>query len=36
VNEILDKTYLRHWAGQLGVAPELEMALSGGLKPKQT
>ena len=32
----LDEDYLRHWAGQLGVTPELEAALSGRLKPKQT
>ena len=32
----LDEDYLRHWAGQLGVAPELAAALSGSLKPKET
>ena len=32
----LDEHYLRLWAGQLGVAPELEAALSGKFKPKQT
>jgi hypothetical protein len=32
----LDEGYLRHWAEKLGVAPELEAALSGSLKPKQT
>ena len=32
----LDERYLRQWAGQLGVASELEAALSGHLKPKQT
>jgi hypothetical protein len=32
----LDEHYLRHWAGQLGVMTELEEALSGRLKPKQT
>jgi hypothetical protein len=32
----LDERYLRHWAGRLGVAAELEAALSGTLKPKQT
>lgn len=32
----LDEGYLLHWAGQLGVAPELEAALSGSLKPKAT
>jgi hypothetical protein len=32
----LDEGYLRYWAGQLGVAPELEAALSGSLKPKKT
>jgi hypothetical protein len=32
----LDEGCLRHWAGQLGVARELEAALSGRVKPKQT
>ena len=32
----LDEGYLRHWGGQLGVAPELEAALSGKIKPKET
>jgi hypothetical protein len=32
----LDEDYLRHWAGELSVTPELEAALSGRLKPKQT
>jgi len=32
----LDEGYLRHWAEQLKVAPELEAALSGITKPKQT
>ncbi len=32
----LDEGYLRHWAGQLGVALELEAALSGKFRPKQT
>ena len=32
----LDGHYLRRWAAQLGVEPELEAALSGKLKPKQT
>jgi hypothetical protein len=32
----LDEQYLRHWASELGVAPELEAALSSKLKPKQT
>ena len=29
-------TALEHWAARLGVGPELEAALSGKLKPKQT
>ncbi len=32
----LDEGYLRLWAGQLAVAREMEAALSGRLKPKQT
>jgi hypothetical protein len=32
----LDESYLRHWASDLGLASELESALSGTLKPKQT
>ncbi len=32
----LDEGYLRRWAAQLGVAPELEAALLGTPKPKQT
>ncbi len=32
----LDEAYLRRWAGELGVAPELEAALSGLLRPKHT
>jgi len=32
----LDKPYLCHWADELGVAAELEAALAGRLKPKQT
>ena len=32
----LDVHYLRQWAEQLGVAPELSAALSGAIKPKQT
>src|SRR2546430_17587744 len=32
----LDETYLRHWGGELGLTAELENALSGALKPKQT
>ena len=32
----LDKSYLRHWAARLGVAGELEDALSGKLRPKRT
>jgi hypothetical protein len=32
----LDEAYLRHWAGQLGVATELEAVMSGRIKPKQT
>lgn len=32
----LDEAYLRRWASEIGVAAELEEALSGKLKPKQT
>jgi hypothetical protein len=32
----LDETYLRRWAAEIGVAAELEDALSGKLKLKQT
>ena len=32
----LDEGYLRRWAGQLGVEPDLEAALSGNPSPKQT
>ena len=32
----LDEGYLHQWAGQLGIAAELEAALSGRLKPKLT
>ena len=32
----LDERYLRHWATQLGVSTELEAALCGKLRPKQT
>ncbi len=32
----LDLKYLRHWAGQLGLAAELETALSGVRRPKHT
>ena len=32
----LDEGYLRHWASELGLASELESALSGKLKPKLT
>jgi hypothetical protein len=32
----LNETYLRHWGAELGLAAELEAALSGALKPKQT
>ena len=32
----LDEKYLRRWAKELGLASELENALSGRLKPKQT
>jgi len=32
----LDEGYLRHWAAELGLASELESALSGALKPKLT
>jgi hypothetical protein len=33
---VLDETYLRRWSVELGVLAELEFALSGALKPKQT
>jgi len=32
----LDEAYLRNWARELGLVAELEAALSGVLKPKQT
>jgi hypothetical protein len=32
----LDKNYLRRWANELAVAPELEQLLRGEIKPKQT
>jgi len=32
----LDESYLRRWANELGVSGELEAALSGALRPKQT
>lgn len=32
----LDETYLRQWGAELGLTAELEAALSGALKPKQT
>jgi hypothetical protein len=32
----LDKNYLRHWAGELNVAAELEQLLSGEIRPKNT
>jgi hypothetical protein len=32
----LDEAYLRRWANEIGVAAELEDALSGKFKPKQT
>jgi len=32
----LDEAYLRHWAAEIGLASELEVALSGSRKPKQT
>lgn len=32
----LDEPYLRTWAAELGLVAELEAALSGALKPKQT
>jgi len=32
----LDEAYLRYWAGQLELTSELEAALSGRLRPKQT
>ncbi len=32
----LDEAYLRRWAAELSVAAELDAALSGKLKPKET
>ncbi len=32
----LDVAYLRHWGGRMGVSRELDKALGGGLKPKET
>jgi hypothetical protein len=32
----LDERYLRHWAAELGLAAELDSALSGAIKPKLT
>ena len=32
----LDEGYLRSWAAELGVTAELELVLSGGIKPKDT
>jgi hypothetical protein len=32
----LDEAYMRSWAAELGLVAELEAALSGALKPKQT
>ena len=32
----LDEDYLRQWASELGLVSELEEALSGRIKPKQT
>jgi hypothetical protein len=32
----LDEGYLRHWAAELGLASELDSALSGAIKPKLT
>jgi hypothetical protein len=32
----LDESYLRHWGAELGVLAELEAALSGAVRPKQT
>jgi hypothetical protein len=34
--ETLDKNYLRRWAGEIGVAAELEKLLRGEIKPKHT
>jgi len=34
--DALDKTYLRHWAQELGITDELEGLLSGEIRPKQT
>lgn len=35
-NDALDKSYLHHWARELGLSGELERLLSGEIKPKQT
>jgi hypothetical protein len=32
----LDEPYLRRWGAELGVLAELEAALSGAIRPKQT
>jgi hypothetical protein len=32
----LDEAYLRHWASELGLSSDLEAALAGRIKPKQT
>ena len=32
----LDEVYLQHWASEIGLAKELEDALSGKIRPKQT
>jgi len=34
--DALDKTYLRHWAQELGITDKLEGLLSGEIRPKQT
>ena len=34
--DALDKTYLKQWAKELGLAAELERLLSGDIKPKHT
>jgi len=33
---VLDRDYLRKWAGELGVAEKLEDLLSGRIRPKTT
>lgn len=34
--DALDKSYMRHWAGELQVAREVERLLSGEIRPKNT